>query len=69
MPKTIKIRCNGPQKHVNEVDLEKALTQQPVYRGARAAAPEIPERVVLPCLSCTDGKVIVLRAVFEENLK
>lgn len=70
MAKTIKIRCNGSQKHENVVDLEKALQQKPIitYRGMSTKPPEIPERLVMPCQKCTDGKVVISRAIIEENL-
>ncbi len=70
MAKTIKIRCNGLQKHENVVDLEKALKEKPIvtYRGAGTKPPEIPERLVLPCQKCGEGKVVISRAIIEENL-
>jgi hypothetical protein len=69
MTKTIKIRCNGRGKHVNDVDLEAALAPVIVTRGAPAKSERrIPERLVLPCRFCTEGKVIIERAVIEENL-
>jgi hypothetical protein len=72
MGKIIKVRCNGPERHVNEVDLDKALKKDVVLRFARPGQPEpvperpVPERLVLPCRSCT-GKVIVTREMIEEN--
>ena len=70
MAKTIKVRCNGPDKHVNEIDLEAVLRPTTVLRGAPAESEtEIPERVVLGCHFCTVGKVIVTRAMIEENLR
>jgi len=70
MAKTIKIRCNGSQKHENVVDLEKVLQQKPIvtYRGVSTKPPEIPERLVLPCQTCGEGKVVISRAMIEENL-
>ena len=68
MPKIIKVRCNGPGKHINEVDLEKALGTTPVLRGVSTTERQIPERVVKPCQSCTVGTVIITREMFEENL-
>ena len=69
MGKIIKVRCNGPEKHINDVDLEKALRTTPVLRGAPVKADRrIPERIVLPCQFCTAGKVILERKVIEENL-
>lgn len=70
MAKTIKIRCTGSQKHENVVDLEKVLNPKPIvtYRGASTKPKEIPERLVLPCQLCADGKVVISRAMIEENL-
>ena len=70
MAKTIKVRCNGPGRHINEIDLEAVLRPTTVLRGAPAEnETKIPERVVLGCRSCTVGKVIIERAVIEENLR
>ncbi len=55
MAKTIKITCNGPNRHLNEVDLDTVLERTTVVRGsARSpAAEDLPERVVRPCRECT----------------
>ncbi|MCP4613106.1 MAG: hypothetical protein GY845_30805 [Planctomycetes bacterium] len=68
MPNIIKVRCNGPDKHINDVDLEKAHGTTVVVRGIPTTESTIPERVVLPCQFCTVGKVIITREMFEENL-
>ncbi len=69
MPKIIKIKCNGPDKHINEVDLDKALGTTVVSRGGPTKIERpIPERVVKKCQFCTVGKVILMREMFEENL-
>ena len=69
MPKIIKIKCNGPDKHINEVDLDKALGTTVVLRGGPTQIERpIPKRVVKPCQFCTIGKVIITREMFEENL-
>ena len=72
MAKIIKVRCNGPGKHINKVDLEKALKKDTVVREAnldeRPSGPSIPERIILPCKECTNGQVIISRAIIEENL-
>lgn len=56
MGRTIKVRCNGPGKHINEVDVDKCLEKQPVHKGSTAP---VSERMVLNCRECTEGKVIV----------
>ncbi len=69
MSKIVKVRCNGTGKHVNEVDLDKALRPDVILRGKPAnEQPSIPERVVLHCKECTEGKVILTRKMIEENL-
>ena len=68
MAKIIKVRCNGPRKHVNEIDLDKVLTTAIVLKGRPGQRPQsIPDRMVLPCGECTEGKVILTRAMIEAN--
>ena len=66
MAEIIKIRCNGPARHVNEVDLGEALREQPIAREVAFTTPSVPERIVLHCSACTDGRVILTRAMIEE---
>ena len=69
MATTIKIRCNGAGRHVNEVNLDTLLQRAPVYRSGQqgaASASDIPDYFSLPCSQCTDGKVVVTRAVIEQ---
>lgn len=73
MTKIIKICCNGPNKCVNEVDLEKVVKKDVVLRGTRpemdrSSSRSITERVVLPCRICTEGKVVITGAIIEDNL-
>ena len=69
MAKRIKVRCY-PNRHENEVDLDKALRKDIVLRGRPAqAADAIPERVVLRCSECAEGKVILTEKMIEENLR
>ena len=69
MPKIIKVRCNGPNKHINEVDLDKINQTTVVLRGNPAAQQSyVPDRLVLNCQSCTEGRVIITREMLEENL-
>lgn len=67
MAKIIKIKCNGPNRHVNEVDLHSLLTTTIVARGVDppAVPRDAPERLVRPCRECTAGKVIVTREMIE----
>lgn len=65
MGQTIKVRCNGPNKHVNDVDLDDALREDSTARGTGLSSSSVPERIVLRCRECVDGKVIVTRAMIE----
>ena len=64
----IKIRCNGKEKHINEVDLERAAKRDVIVRSTEPQVEGYPERVVLPCGECT-AKVIITRDIFEKYLK
>lgn len=64
MAKILKVRCNGPGKHINEVDIEKLTRPVMVVRGLPRES--LLERYVLPCQYCTGGKVIVTRKMIEE---
>ena len=69
MAKKIKVRCH-PNEHVNEVDLQKVLRKDIVLKGRQAvSADAIPERIVLRCTECADGKVILTKKMVEENLQ
>lgn len=69
---TIKVKCNGPGHHINEIDLDRALRKTPVARGTNSGrtlqSKDIPERIVLPCHECTIGKVIITREMIAGNL-
>ena len=66
MGQVIKVRCNGPNRHVNEVDVDAALREETITREAGAASGSAPERVVLRCRECADGRVVVTRAMIED---
>lgn len=69
MAATVKVRCNGAGRHVNEVNLDKALQPSMALKGRGAAAgADIPERLVLQCRECTEGKVILTRQQIEATL-
>ena len=73
MAKIIKVRCNGPGKHVNDVDIDKLIRPTTVLRNVtydplgEAAAPPLPASYQLKCRSCTEGRVVVTREMIEEN--
>ncbi|MGI9104841.1 MAG: hypothetical protein ACR2G4_01180 [Pyrinomonadaceae bacterium] len=66
MGRTIKVRCNGAHKHVNEVDTDDAMREDSIARGSNFSSPSVPERIVLRCRDCVDGKVILTRAMIEQ---
>jgi hypothetical protein len=70
MPRIIKVRCNGPGKHENEIDLDDLPGDDVVmYRTTISPPPnrQPRNRYVLPCCVCTEGKVIVTRKMIDEN--
>jgi hypothetical protein len=69
MAKLIKIKCNGAGQHVNDVDLDRALEEAVVYRGAEARLQNLPERgVTLRCRVCAEGRIVITRPMLEEML-
>ena len=66
MGQVIKVRCNGANKHVNEVDLDDALREVPIAREMNFSSSSVPERIVRPCRECADGRVILTRAMIED---
>jgi hypothetical protein len=69
MPRTIKIRCNGPEPHLNEVEIDKVLQPTVVVRGSRSRPKPIPERLVVKCNFCSEGKIVLTRKMIEEAEK
>lgn len=64
----MKVRCNGPGKHVNEFnekDLEKYTKPTVVVRGGTKS--DLPERLVIPCKHCIEGKIIITREMMEKE--
>lgn len=66
MGRMIKVRCNGTNKHVNEIDLDDAMREDSIARGGDFSSPSMPERIVLRCRECVEGRVIVTRAMIEQ---
>ncbi len=68
MSKIIKVRCNGPDRHTNEIDLDKALRSDIALKGRKETIGQsLPERLIFPCRICTDGRVIITKKMIEEN--
>lgn len=66
MPQLMKVKCNNAERHVNEIDLEKLLRSTPVLRGRSGPVQQnTPERLVLRCQHCAEGKVIITRQMVE----
>lgn len=68
MAKIAKIKCNGAEQHINDVDLNRALEEAVVYRGAEARLQNLPERVTLRCCVCSEGRIVITRKMLEEML-
>ncbi len=66
MGQIIRVKCNGANKHINAVDLAVALLKVPITRLADASSTDLPERIVLRCHYCTDGRVIIEREMIED---
>lgn len=66
MAEIIKVRCNGANRHVNDVDVDIAMLEVPVAREAVFSSSDVPERIVLRCRECAEGRVIVTRAMIED---
>lgn len=68
MSQRIKIKCNSAGQHINDVDLDCALEEAVVYRGAEARLQNLPERVTLRCRVCAEGRIVITRLMLEEML-
>jgi len=68
MEKLIKIECYGVGQHINDVDLDRAMEEAVVYKGAEARLQNLPERVTLRCRVCAEGRIVITRSMLEEML-
>jgi hypothetical protein len=71
MARIVQIECNGPNKHVNEVDPGELLKPTVVSKGFPSSIPlpdDVPERFVMKCRFCTEGRVIITREMLLEML-
>ena len=62
----IKVRCNGANRHVNDVDLDKAMREDTIARRTDNSLSPVPERLILRCRECADGRVILTREMIED---
>ena len=68
MPKIIKVRCTGPDRHINEIDIENVLGSDVILHGNPIdTGRPIPPRIVRRCEVCAEGKVILTREMIEES--
>jgi hypothetical protein len=69
MAHLIEIKCNNPNPHLNEVDLDRLLQPATVVRGAQSVhlPPQLPERLVQKCRFCTEGWVVITREMLREH--
>ena len=69
MANIIKVQCTGPGRHVNEVNLEDVLGTAVILHGSPVVTGQsLPERIVRKCETCSEGKVIITRAMIETDL-
>jgi hypothetical protein len=69
----IKIRCNGPDRHINDIDLERLLEPTFVTKGPnQASRPHDLNEIEFPlyedCRYCA-GRVIITREIAEKTSK
>ena len=67
MARTLTIRCNGPEQHENEVNIDALFTPCFVVRED-SPGDALPRRRVLDCKECSSGKVIITREMIQEKL-
>jgi hypothetical protein len=69
MTHIIKIKCNGVGQHLNRVDLDSALEEAVVYRGADIRLQDLPDSgVTLRCRVCAEGRIVITRQMIIEML-
>ncbi len=69
MAKIIKVRCTGPERHENEINLDDIIGEDVVVYGSPIiTGRDLPARVVRRCDVCDQGKVIITREMIEEQL-
>lgn len=64
MAKIMKVRCNGKDHHVNEVDIDEVTRATIVVRGE--PVQQLRERYVVPCRYCIEGLVVITKKMIEE---
>lgn len=67
MSRKIKVRCNGSERHINEIDLERLLAPTFVVRGGNPAInlADVEFPLYEDCRYCA-GHVIITREIAEQ---
>jgi len=70
MSRKIKVRCNGPERHINEIDLERLLDSTFVVKGGApdsrlANLEDVEFPLYEDCRYCA-GRVIITHEVAEQ---
>ena len=71
MTRIVKIKCNGPSKHVNEIDLDAMLRTTTTVRGNNPppiSPDEVPTPLVRRCRDCTYD-IVIDREMLRKMLK
>lgn len=74
MNEIIRIKCNGPGKHLNEVNLKELLSDDIVLREYKSnddcfEGINIQNRYIKRCKRCVEGEIIITRDMIEKVLK
>ncbi len=72
MSRTIRKKCNGPNKHENEFNLDDLVRDIPVARVVDSnlrASDDLPPEAVMKCRFCTEGRVVFTRAELEQMVE
>jgi hypothetical protein len=70
MSRKIKVRCNGPERHINEIDLERLLDPTFVVKGGApdnrlANLEDVEFPLYEDCRYCA-GRVIITQEIAEQ---
>ncbi len=66
----MKVRCSGPGKHVNVVDLDELLKDGTIYKRTRSSSrkDQLRDRYIVKCDTCGE-EVVVTRKMIEAHQK
>lgn len=66
MARIITVRCNGPDQHENEINIDALCTPCFVVRKDNPI-DGLPRRRVLDCQHCKEGKVVITPEMLQED--